>query len=46
MGKAEAPTYISIIDGEIEFHDPSHIWGKLTGESQKLMSEKQRLVNS
>ncbi|MEG2116256.1 MAG: aldehyde ferredoxin oxidoreductase family protein [Clostridia bacterium] len=40
VGKAKAPTYIEVTNGEISFHDASALWGKLTGESQKLLSEK------
>ncbi|MFN2364176.1 MAG: aldehyde ferredoxin oxidoreductase family protein, partial [Halarsenatibacteraceae bacterium] len=33
-GKAEKPTYLYIEDGQIEFKDASHLWGKVTGEVQ------------
>jgi len=33
-GKAENPTYLYIEDGQVEFKDASHLWGKETGEVQ------------
>ncbi len=39
-GKAKNPIYIDIIDGEITICDASHLWGKLTGETQELMGSK------
>ena len=31
-GKAASPVYLWINDGEVEFRDASHLWGKTTGE--------------
>jgi aldehyde:ferredoxin oxidoreductase len=33
-GKAEAPVYISIIDGKVEIHPADHIWGMDTYSTQ------------
>lgn len=38
-GKAPNPVYISIIDGEVEIRDASHLWGKSTKETQLLVRE-------
>lgn len=40
VGKAKTPTYLNILNGEITFCDATPLWGKLTGETQKLMSDK------
>lgn len=39
-GKAEKPVYISIDNEEITIRDASHIWGKETGETVKLLREE------
>lgn len=39
-GKAAKPTYVFIDDQEITFRDASHIWGKETGETVKIMREE------
>lgn len=38
-GKAQSPMYLWIHDGQVEFKDASHIWGKSTGEGQDLIIE-------
>lgn len=40
IGKAEKPTYIKITDGNIELLDASHVWGKLTSETQEEIGGK------
>ena len=39
-GKAEKPVYIFIDNEEITFKDASHIWGKETGETVKMIREE------
>ena len=39
-GKAAKPTYVFIDDKEITFRDASHIWGKETGETVKMVREE------
>lgn len=39
-GKAESPVYLWIEDGEVEFKDASHLWGKVTGEVQDILEEE------
>jgi aldehyde:ferredoxin oxidoreductase len=36
-GKAENPVYLWIHDGEVQIRDATHIWGKLTGETQEII---------
>ncbi|MBL7124686.1 MAG: aldehyde ferredoxin oxidoreductase family protein [Dehalococcoidales bacterium] len=36
-GKSEKPVYLWIEDGKVEIKDASHLWGKTTGECQKLI---------
>ena len=39
-GKSKTPVYIWINDGKIEIKDASHLWGKITSESEKLIKEE------
>jgi aldehyde:ferredoxin oxidoreductase len=39
-GKAEKPIYVFIDNDEISFKDASHIWGKETGETVKIIREE------
>jgi len=39
-GKAERPVYIWIEDGKVEIKDARHLWGKTTGECQKLIQQE------
>ncbi len=39
-GKSENPVYLWIKDGEAEIRNARHIWGKTTGECQKLIQEE------
>jgi len=36
-GKADGPVYLWVHDGEAEIRDASHIWGKDTGDAQRLI---------
>ena len=38
--KAESPVYLWVHDGEAEIRDASHLWGKDTGDSQKIIQEE------
>lgn len=40
MGKAEKPSYIWINDGAVEIRDASHLWGKDTFETQKMIQHE------
>jgi len=39
-GKAEKPVYIWIEDGKVEIKDARHLWGKTTGECQKIIQQE------
>jgi len=39
-GKSPQPVYLWIEDGKVEIKDASHLWGKTTGECQKLIQEE------
>ncbi len=39
-GKAEKPVYISILDDKIEIKDAAHIWGKLVGDTTRLLQKE------
>jgi len=39
-GKASAPVYLWIHDGQAEIRDASHLWGQLTGPCQKAIREE------
>ena len=39
-GKSEDPVYLWIKDGKAEIKDAKHLWGKTTGECQKLIQEE------
>jgi len=36
-GKAEKPTYLWINDGKAELRDATHLWGKVTGDTEDLL---------
>lgn len=36
-GKADSPTYLTIVDGQVEFKDAASLWGMETAAAQKLM---------
>ena len=39
-GQARSPVYLWIQDGKVEIKDARHLWGKTTGECQKLIQEE------
>jgi len=39
-GKASSPVYLWIKDGVAEIRDASHLWGKTTGEAERLIKEE------
>lgn len=39
-GKADTPVYLWIHDDEAEIKDASHLWGKITGETQRIIREE------
>ncbi len=41
-GKADAPVYIWIHDGEVEIRDASHLWGKDVHETQEIIRKDHR----
>ncbi len=36
-GRAAGPTYLSIVDDQVELRDASHLWGKETGEVEDTL---------
>lgn len=36
-GKSPTPVYLLIKDGDVEFRDASHLWGKITGEVEEAI---------
>ena len=39
-GRAERPVYISIREEDVEVKDASHLWGKVTGDAERLLKEE------
>ncbi|MFW9971104.1 MAG: aldehyde ferredoxin oxidoreductase family protein, partial [Candidatus Odinarchaeota archaeon] len=39
-GKAKEPVYLWIKDGDAELRTASHLWGKVTGEAQRIIQEE------
>lgn len=39
-GKAESPVYLWLKDGNAEIRDARHLWGKTTGECERLIQEE------
>jgi aldehyde:ferredoxin oxidoreductase len=39
-GRASSPVYIWIKDGQVEIRDASHLWGKITGETEDLIKQE------
>lgn len=39
-GRAESPVYLWIKDGEVEIRDAAHLWGKITGEAERMIQEE------
>ena len=38
-GKADKPVYLWLDDGQVEFKDASHLWGKVTWETEDLIRD-------
>lgn len=39
-GKAKNPTYLSIIDDQIRFHDASNVWGKGVSDTEDIIRDE------
>lgn len=39
-GKAQKPVYLHIEDDKVELRDAGHIWGKITSETHKILTEE------
>ncbi|WPC43672.1 aldehyde ferredoxin oxidoreductase family protein [Clostridium sp. JS66] len=39
-GKSDKEVYVNIADDKVEFRDASHVWGKLTEETTKMLQEE------
>ena len=39
-GSSSTPVYLYINDGKVEIKDATHLWGKNTGETQKIIKEE------
>jgi aldehyde:ferredoxin oxidoreductase len=39
-GKSPKPVYLWVHDGEAELRDASHLWGKITGDAEKMIREE------
>jgi len=39
-GKAQTPVYLWIHDGQAELRDASHLWGKITGETEEAIRKE------
>ncbi len=39
-GKAKNPVYLWINDGKVEIKDASHLWGKITGETEAVIKKE------
>jgi aldehyde:ferredoxin oxidoreductase len=39
-GKASSPVYLLVKDGEVEFRDAAHLWGKITGEVDEILKKE------
>jgi aldehyde:ferredoxin oxidoreductase len=45
-GKAEKPTYVSIKDSSVRFHDAQNVWGTMTGDCQQIIKDGLRDQNT
>jgi len=45
-GKAEKPTYISIKDKAVRFHDAQSVWGTMTSDCQQIIKDDLRDQNT
>ena len=41
-GEASAPTYLSLLDGNIEIHDAEPLWGLEVGECDRVLRDKNK----
>ncbi len=41
-GAAEEPTWVSVVDGDVRFHDASQLWGLDSWETQKAVRKEMR----
>lgn len=41
-GRAPKPVYLWIHDGEAELRDAAHLWGRITGEAERMLREELR----
>lgn len=39
-GKAEKPVYVYINNDKVEFKDAKNVWGKITGDAEKIIEEE------
>jgi len=39
-GRTEHPTYLQILDGDVEFHDATHLWGLETYQTQEAIEQE------
>ena len=39
-GRADSPVYLWIKEGEVEIRDAAHLWGKITGEAERMIQEE------
>lgn len=39
-GRAESPTYITIMDDDVKFHDASKLWGKGVSDTEDMIREE------
>ena len=39
-GRASTPTYLSLVDGKLESHDATSLWGSDVGECDRILAEK------
>ena len=39
-GRSPKPVYLWVHDGEAELKDASHLWGKITGDAEKMIREE------
>jgi aldehyde:ferredoxin oxidoreductase len=45
-GKAEKPTYVSIKDSGVRFHDAQSVWGTMTSDCQQIIKDSLRDQNT
>jgi aldehyde:ferredoxin oxidoreductase len=39
-GRAPKPVYLWLHDGEVEIRDAGHLWGKITGDAERMIREE------